>query len=101
MYLENSVCGVKQISEVLVRASSYSKPGKSCVLFLSTVLTTTALLTLWAVAESSPDRGHTNNSSPAKNLKIDFDKAVNVRLPAITRDLNQRTSALPMERTAG
>jgi hypothetical protein len=56
-------------------------------LFLSAVLTTSPLASLWAAAESSPDRGKTDNSSPAKNLKIDLDQAINVRLPAITHDL--------------
>jgi len=84
---ENAIPGVKEVREVLVRASSYPTPGKCCVLFLRAVLTVTTFLTLWAVAEHSPDRGHTDNSSPAKNLKINLDQAINVRLPAITRDL--------------
>ena len=72
---------------MLLRASSYSTPGKYCVLFLSAVWTTTALVTLWAAAESSLDRGNRDNSSPAKNLKINLDQAIDVRLPAITHDL--------------
>jgi len=47
----------------------------------------TLLPILWAAAESTPDRGHTDNGSPAKNLKINLDQAIKVRLPAITHDL--------------
>src|SRR5207247_4187489 len=84
---QNTIRGVKEITEVLVRAYSYPTPGKCCVLFLSAVLTTTALPTLCAAAEPGADRGHADHTSPAKNRQINLDKAINGQRPATMRNL--------------
>lgn len=41
----------------------------------------------WAASESQPTSGGKDQSLPAKDLRINLDKAISVQLPALTRDL--------------
>lgn len=67
-----------------MRASSHVVPDRNYLWYLGVVVIVAApILVLWAAADSKV----ASNTTPAKDLKINLDKAITVQVPALTHVL--------------